>query len=155
MKRFEFPLERVRQYRKLQLDTEQTRLEQLLARLGAVDSMIADLHRQEVQVLADSRAVRSRGGPEAVADALHHSRFQEYLNRMRRMLAEQRTQAEQALQRQRLILLEARRHYEILNRAREASRTTWNAEFAREQENLASELFLAKHARDSRAQSRD
>lgn len=150
MKRFEFPLERVRQYRKLELDTEHARLEQAQARLNAVDAMITDLHRQEKQEEQESREARSKGGHTAVENALQHTRFQSYLLRMAHMLDQQRAQVAQALERQRLVLLEARRRFEILDRFRQSSRAEWQAEFNREQENLAGELFLAKHARESR-----
>ena len=150
MKRFEFPLERVRQYRKLELDTEHARLEQAQARLNAVDAMITDLHRQEKQEEQESREARSKGGHTAVENALQHTRFQSYLLRMAHMLDQQRAQVAQALERQRLVLLEARRRFEILDRFKQSSRAEWQAEFNREQENLAGELFLAKHARESR-----
>ncbi|MCC6591179.1 MAG: hypothetical protein IT168_31125 [Bryobacterales bacterium] len=153
MKRFEFPLERVRQYRKLQLDTEHARLEQAQARLNAVDAMIVDLHRQEKQEERESREARSQGGQKAVENALQHTRFQSYLLRMAQMLDQQKAQAAQALERQRLILLEARRKFEILDRFRQSSRAEWQVEFNREQEDLAGELFLAKHARQSRQRS--
>ena len=150
MKRFEFPLERVRQYRKLELDTEHARLEQAQARLNAVDAMITDLHRQEKQEEQESREARSKGGHTAVENALQHTRFQSYVLRMAQMLDQQRAHVAQALERQRLVLLEARRRFEILDRFRQSSRAEWQAEFNREQENLAGELFLAKHARESR-----
>ncbi len=153
MKRFEFPLERVRQYRKLQLDTEHARLEQAQARLNAVDAMIVDLHRQEKQEEQESRHDRTQGGHKAVEHALQHTRFTSYLLRMAQMLDQQRVQVAQALESQRLILLEARRKFEILVRFRQSIRAEWQAEFNREQENLAGELFLAKQARESRRTS--
>ena len=153
MKRFDFPLERVRQYRKLQADTEQARLEQAQARLNAVETMIAELNRQKRNESMHSRAARLQGGRQAVDDGIQHTRFQTYLSRMDQVLQQQRAQAAQAMERQRLVLLEARRKFEILDEFRTTSRAEWQAGFDREQDLLAGELHLAKHARAKRRQS--
>jgi len=144
MKRFEFSLERVRQFRKLQMETEQAKLEQARARLEAVEAMIAELNRQ--RCLADdvSRRVRSNAGAVSMPDVAGHAQFATYLQRMESALVRRREQALVEMEQQRRVLLEARKKYEMLDRFRAASRTAWQVDFAREQETLAGELFLAK-----------
>lgn len=144
MKKFEFPLERIRQFRKLQMETEQARLEQCNARLMAVDAMIGESKRQRLDADADVRRVESSGGEVSIAAVRSHSAFRGYLTRVDQMLAARRTQAEADLETQRGALLEARKRYEILDRFKDQSRKGWQAEFDREQEALAGELFLAK-----------
>jgi flagellar export protein FliJ len=151
MKRFEFSLERVRQFRKLQMETEQAQLEQARARLEAVEAMISELNRQ--RSLADdvSRRLRSSSGSVSMPDVAGHSQFAVYLQRMEHALISRRQQAALEMERQRHVLLEARKRYEMLDRFRDASRSAWQVEFAREQENMAGELFLAKWNRAQRS----
>lgn len=155
MKRFEFSLERVRQFRKLQLETEQAKLEQARARLESVEAMIAELNRQ--RSLADdvSRRVRSNPGSVSMSDVAGHAQFATYLQRMEHALVSRRAQALAEMEQQRRVLLEARKKYEMLDRFRSASRSAWQVEFAREQENMAGELFLAKWNRGAERRASD
>jgi len=147
MKRFEFPLERVRQFRKLQMETEQAKLEQARARLQSVDAMIAELNRQRSLAQDSSRQARSSPRAVSMSDVAGHAQFALYLQRMEHALNGRRHEALLEMERQRKVLLEARRKYEMLHRFRDSSQSAWQAEFSREQENLAGELFLAKWLR--------
>lgn len=147
MKRFEFSLERVRQFRKLQMESEQARLEQARSRLEAVDAMIAELNRQRSLAQDSSRRARGQGGAVSMTDVAGHAQFALYLQRMEYALNARRQQALLEMERQRHILLEARKKYEMLDRFRESSLAAWQADFNREQENVAGELFLAKWTR--------
>ncbi len=144
MKRFEFPLERIRQYRKLQMETEQARLEECRARLLAVEELFRELARQREQSAADIRVQEAAGNELEVSSPAQAAQFRGYLGRVETMLEARRRTAEDALEAQRKVVIAARQKFEVLDRYRGTSLKTWQSDFNREQEALASELFLAK-----------
>jgi hypothetical protein len=144
MKKFTFPLERVLQYRKLQLESEHARLEQCAARLHSIERMEAELQRQKFEA---EQGIREQEAPRATVrahevDALSGYRY--YVRRVGVQLAQRRAEAAHDLAQQRAALLDARRKYEILNRCREEAVRDWKYGFNREQESIAGELYLAR-----------
>jgi len=140
VKKFQFPLERVRRFRKLQMETEQVKLEQLQAHLASIDSMEAELHRQKQQ--ADQALVESPtvGTPElAVVDS-----FRAYTQRMANIFALRRAQVQEEILMQKENLLVARQKYEVLERLKSNRHAKWKYDLHREVEQLATEAYLAR-----------
>ena len=142
MKRFTFPLESVRVWRFRQLETEESRLHQIFAER---DALIARRHameeelRQEMGVLA---ARNLEAGQLAALDA-----FRRFVSNEKSRIAAEMRLCEQRIGAQRKLVVEARRQFELLNRLREKAATSWRAENARELENTAADLYLARCAR--------
>ncbi len=144
MKRFRFPLERVRRWRSEQANLEELKLEQLraeAARLaGARLEVEAEAVRSAREVLAQSSI-----------DALELTSLESYRQHLRRRAyelenLERQSEAKVAEQRRRVI--EARRQFELLDRLHDKAWRAWLAEGNKEQERFAAELFLAKTARE-------
>jgi hypothetical protein len=66
-----------------------------------------------------------------------------------RALDQIRCQQEEKIAAQRERVIEARRKFELLQRLQQSALLQWKAAFNKEQEEVASELFLAKMNRDS------
>ena len=144
MKRFTFPLERVRQYRFLQLETEQGKLEQLIAKMHSLDLVEKDLVRQGLEAEEDIRARTTAGSPVETAQVCSMSDFREYLKRMAATLAARRAELNHQIAVQRRELLEARRRYEVLDRFRGREKGRWKTAFDHELEQLAAENYLSR-----------
>jgi flagellar export protein FliJ len=154
MKRFQFPLERVRDYRKVQMEAEQARLEECRARLLAVEEMLTELARQRIESDNEVRSQEARAAVVPVSEVAAYPDYRRHLDQMARMLERRRAEALARLEQQRQRLVEARRRFEILDRARGYARAEWQYEFDREQEALAGELFLANWSRKRGAPAR-
>jgi len=145
MKRFDFPLERVRRWRAEQLNLEELKLQQAFAErqaLARAKQQIRDeLDRESRQVLAKP-ALESLD-LEALDSFRYHVR-----DRVRD-LENRESQAEQRIVAQRQKVIEARRQFELLDRLRTKALTEWTAAADKEQETLAAEMFLAKSIRES------
>jgi flagellar export protein FliJ len=143
MKRFSFPLDRVRRWRVEQAALEELKLGQLRQHLAALGR-----EKQRIAILRTRSAQETLGQPSIGAAELQnldvyrrhlHARLGDVENRERQAAAE----IGQQLQR----VLAARRNAELLERLKEKSLAEWQAASDREQENLAGELYLAKRAR--------
>jgi hypothetical protein len=147
VKRFQFPLERVRQYRQLQMETEHAKLEQLHAKMHAIDQMESELDRQRRQAEEDIRHLTARGSAVDPNDVAAMTGFREYMKKMAAMLAARRHELNQQIVAQREQLLAARQRFEVLTRFREKGKAEWILAFDHEQEQLASENYLARVGR--------
>jgi len=139
MKRFRFPLDRVRQFRKMQMESEHAKLEQIYARLHSIESLTAELGRQKRQAETSVVSAASVAGLEL--NSLKE--FRTYARKMTSVFQLRRAKIEAEIELQRQALLEARRKYEMLDRLRSRSRSKWQYEFDREQDQLAAEVHLA------------
>lgn len=143
MKKFHFPLERVRHYRHVQLEIEEARLEQLLGRLRELDAFEQELGAQLRASEEDVRLCAMRGQAEpallrAMAD------FRDFVTRMREKIQAARRPLEIELGQQRLRLVRASQNLKILDKLKAARHKQWLAAVDREIETLASENFLAR-----------
>lgn len=141
MNKFKFPLDRVRHYRKLQLEQEQAKLEVCHTRLREIDANESDLRRIEME---SSREVR-QSTSAAEHEGYESHRF--WASRTHHHLARLRAEAQAAIQLQQAAVVAARQRYEMLERCRERALDDWRADYLREQESLSSELFLARWKR--------
>ena len=140
MKRFQFPLDRVRRWRQEQAALEEAKLQRWYAQLAALGEERA---RVENERAASERNVLGQASVEArelqALDAYRgHARSKIGEIERRRL----KTMAEIERQRQRLI--EARRRAELLERLKARMFESWQAAADREEETLAGELYLAK-----------
>ena len=143
MKRFQFPLDRVRRWRSEQADVEELKLRHLRDRLSSLDqeklNAAQDRARSEQDVL--SRPSIESAELESLESYRQHIRFRirDVENRQRQV------EAEIAKQLQKVIA--ARQQAQLLVRLKQKARAGWQAANDREQETLATELFLAKLGR--------
>ncbi len=142
MKRFEFRLERVLEWRHGQLDIELAGLGRLTAEAQAIDRRRGEI---EAERASAEKSLMSSATVEAqqltALDA-----FRAWVRQESGRLASQRAEWEHKIAEQRRKVLEARRRFRLLERLKERRRAEWDAEFNRELENLAGELYLARRA---------
>jgi hypothetical protein len=143
MKRFNFPLDRVRRWRLEQLNVEELRLQQLrveLEGLAASKRLIQDeLTETQRQVLGQTHM---HGCELETLDSYRlHIR-----GRIRELENREWERGTKVIE-QRAKVIEARRQFELLEQLRKKSFSAWKTAMDKEQEDLASELFLAKRSR--------
>lgn len=144
MKRFNFPLERVRRWRLEQLNVEELKLQQVRADRQA----LADAKQQVRDELSKSRqdvlaqpSVLGRELENLDSYGIHvHERVRSFEN------LEPPAEAKVAEQRGRV--MEARRQFELLDALRDKALAKWHAAVDKEQETLAGELFLSRSTRN-------
>lgn len=143
MKRFHFSLERVRQWRHVKLETEEAKLEQLIADKQAL------LRHGEVLMERLLEAENAVWAGES-ADALQLRAlddFRQYIASENGKLQRKIAESEQLIQTQRERVVEERRSARLLDRLRDRRHTEWEKDFDRELEALAAESYLARWVR--------
>lgn len=146
MKRFVFPLERVLEWRRIRVEVERSHLERLLGEQRRLEEAAAEL----ATALEESRGALSRqAAAKGPIEAAALAALEEFAAGARIQLETlRRRQAELAgrIQTQRTRLAAARRDLRLLEKLRERARAAWELDYARELEQLASELYLARWA---------
>ena len=143
MKRFEFRLARVRDFRRRQLDIEEAKLDVLRAERHQIE---AESLRLENEVAGTRNSLMVTGSVEAqelVAADLYLRCLAIEGKRQTAKLADwqQRTAKQQQA------MVEARRRMRLLEKLEEKQLRLWKEEADREQENLSAELYLARWKR--------
>ena len=143
MKRFEFPLDRVRRWRAEQASLDEVKLQQLRAEAARLVEQKREL---EAEASESVRAVLAQQSIQPI----ELTTLESYGLHLRRRILElenlrRQTEAKVLEQRQRFI--EARRQFELLDRLQQKAWREWVASSNKEQEELASEMFLAQAAR--------
>jgi hypothetical protein len=142
MKRFEFRLDRVLEWRRTQLEIE-------LAQLGAFTGEALAVDRRRDQVQADysaaERSLLSSTSVEA-GELGALDRYRVWSRQESQRLAVRRAEWEQKISAQREKVIEARRGCRLLERLKQKRLAEWTVEFDREIENLAGELYLARRS---------
>ncbi len=142
MKRFEFRLQSVLDWRAHQLDLEKSRLQTLLAELAALD---AALDRIAAETREGEREAMASGDAQELA-AL--GPFRDHQARERGRVLSRRSDCERRVREQRESVLEAERGVRLLEHLRDRKLADWNAEAAKELEGVAAESFLSRWARE-------
>ena len=140
MKRFDFPLERVREWREKQLAVEEAKLERLFAELGAIAAARVELDAEQAR--NEQMVVQSSGVTASDLQALDG--FRRYVKAERARIENLRADCDKRIKEQRAAILEARRRYELLARLKQRSLRLWTAGMNRELEASAAEAYLAK-----------
>ncbi|HMD71547.1 MAG TPA: hypothetical protein VKF41_09400 [Bryobacteraceae bacterium] len=142
MKRFEFRLQKVLEWREKRLELEDARFKQQAAGIASLDQARAGLEAAGLKAEMQLRSAASMSGQELSALA----GFREHVQTRGRELAARRAQAQKELEAQQEVMLEARRRCRLLERLKERRLTEWQAACNREADALASESFLARWA---------
>ena len=144
MKRFAFPLERVRRWRLEQLNLEHLKLQKLLTERHALSDAKQQVRKDLASTEQGILSQHSIGGMELEnldSYRLHiRARVRDFENREREF------EAKVAAQRARVV--DSRRLFELLDQLRGKAVATWHKAADREQETLAGELFLANSTRN-------
>jgi len=144
MKRFEFTLERVRQWRQTQVDIELARLEGLFRQLSRLRDGAAQLAQA---VRAAEQEIESEAEQGRVIDPLALAGLDDYrlyAKREQAVLARQEEELSRQIAAQRNRVIDARRDYRLLEKLRARARAAWERGNDKEIEALAGELYLAK-----------
>jgi flagellar export protein FliJ len=145
MKAFRFRLDRVLDWRRTELDLEESRLKQLHARIALLDRERAAL---EAARDAAVRALLSRDSVDGTE--LHSlSSYRAAVRLQSIRLAQQRREREAELARQQQKLLEARRRMRLLENLKDRRRVEWNYEMERQAQGEENGLFRAHRLRET------
>lgn len=145
MKRFDFPLEKVRLWRHEQAELEEIRLQQLYSELTALDG-----ERKQIEAERESSEgeIRARPGVQP-QDLANLESYRKFMAAKLVLVARKRTASQQKVDSQRSKVIEARRQFELLERLKQKALAEWRAAADKEQEELAAELYLAKRQREA------
>lgn len=140
MKRFDFPLERVREWREKQAAVEEAKLERLLGELSAIEAARAELDREQDR--NEQMIVRAEGVTALDLRALDG--FRRYAKAERGRFENLRADCLKRIDAQRAVIMEARRRFELLDRLKQRNLRAWTADLNRELEANAAEAYLAR-----------
>ena len=144
MRRFQFPLERVRRWRSEQANLEELKLQQLRAEL---DSLAAEKHKvQEELASTETQLLAQQSLFPLDLESLDSYRF--FVRSRVRDIGQRERACDAKVAAQRQQVIEARRKFELLDRLRTSALQEWTAASAKEQEDLTAELFLARDRRN-------
>ena len=144
MKIFRFPLQRVLEWRALQLRVEEEKLaglqQQLASLLELREKLAAARNRSQSHVFSSGAAA----GSELQSWALYQAR----LAKQQELLKTQLVQCEKLITEQRQRLLKARTDHRVLENLKERRWKQWVYLNDREVEGTAAEVYLAKWGRE-------
>jgi hypothetical protein len=150
MKRFRFPLERVRKWRQDQARLEEMRLRQLYSEMRA-----AEAERKAIVEESESSRRAVIGRQCVTAEELSSlEAFKKYAAEQVRRLDARRRALAASIEEQQARALEAHRSFQLLDGLHDRALNSWAAARDKEQDELAAELFLARwsqRVRESRS----
>jgi flagellar export protein FliJ len=142
VKRFEFRLQSVLNWRSRQLEIQESRLQALLGELAGLD---AALGRIDAETREAEREAVASGDSQELASL---DRFRARQRRERERVLAQRAACERRIREQRERVVEARRGVRLLERLRDRKLADWHATAAKELETVAAESFLSRWQRE-------
>ena len=125
------------------METEQARLDELLLREEQLQQALQDTVRDRAQSEADLL----RGKSLEAADLAALDGYLRALDHQKRRLQTGIADTQQAITRQRQLLMTAMRDYRLIEKLKERRMSEWQQQFDRELEAEATELYLSKRAR--------
>jgi len=137
---FRFALEKALDWRRMQLELEETQFKQQLAAMAALDRARAKLEAEGIRAEVQVREWR----PVAGADLAALGSFRLRTKKMEDELEVRRAECRRKLAEQQAAMLEARRRFRLLERLKERRLEEWQKACDRELEELASESYLAQ-----------
>jgi len=144
VKRFEFGLARVRDFRRQQLQLEEAKLQKLLAERQELE---AESARLECESAATRHSLMVTGSAEA-QDLVAADRYLRHLATKRKAHTEKMAGWRERTRKQQKAIAEARQRVRMIEKLEEKQFQEWKARVDREQENLSSELYLARWNRN-------
>jgi flagellar export protein FliJ len=145
MKSFRFPLQRVLDWRTLQLRTEEEKLAGLQQKLASL------IHRERALTVAQSRSESAVLRPPSIEGSQLRALagFQFRMKTERAMLSASRTQCEAQIAEQRKRLLKARKDCRVLEQLKEKRHKAWSYLGDREVEDTAAESYISNWLRSN------
>ena len=140
---FRFPLQKVLDWRRTQLELAEAGFQQQLAALAAVDRAYAEIEASGIRAEVEVR----RWDPLAGRDLAALGRFRLLVQSREKQISLQRAECQRELALRKSAMLEARRRCRLLERLKERRLAEWTSARDRELEALASESYLARWAR--------
>jgi flagellar export protein FliJ len=140
---FRFPLERVLDWRKLQLRAEEEKLAAAQQKLEMVTQRLSALAAAELKSEMGLRKLPTVDGSELQTVAA----FQARIRKMNHALELEKQQCEKQIVAQRTRLLKARKDFRILEKLRERRHEAWVYLTEREIESIAADSYNSKLAR--------
>lgn len=140
MKKFQFPLEKLRSWRETQFDVEEGKLEKLLAQLAHLQqerNNFTNRVAEDRQTVGCCTAVMS-------TDLAALDRWLKFSVEEQARLRVKEAQLAKDIAAQREAVLEARRKLEILNSFKDQKKQTWQRELDAEQEAMVAELVVSR-----------
>ncbi len=142
MNAFRFPLKRVLDWRRTQLDLEEARYRQQAAKLAGLDRARAEIEAEGIRAEVQVREWRDVTSSDLEALSAFRLRVKARESR----IAAERVDCAQVLAERQKAMLEARRKCKLLERLEERKMAEWTAARDKELEELAAESFLARHS---------
>ncbi len=140
MTQFRFRLEKVLEWRRLQLEREEARFRSQADALAAIERSRAELEAAGIRAEAQVR----EWNPLAGNDLAALSAYRAHVRKSEIRLAEEREACRLELAARKRTLLEAQQRCRLLERLKERRFAEWREGLDRELQELASESFLAR-----------
>ena len=140
MNAFRFRLDRVLEWRRTQLEAEESGFRREAAALSDLDRQRAELQASGVKAEIEVRQARTVTGRELAALGA----FRLLVRAREADIASRRAERVKSMDAQRAALLGAQRRCRLLERLRERRREDWRLAGDKETEDLASETYLAQ-----------
>jgi flagellar export protein FliJ len=142
MKKFAFSLETARRWRERQAEIEEVRLQALFAEKRTLQERVVSL-----QAELEAEHVRIEDKSVDAGELARLDDFRVWVTREKKRLGISLAEYDKRIEAQRAVLLEARRRFQLVDRLKEKSLIEWCKAGAKEQEDLAAELYLARRSR--------
>lgn len=144
MKRFKFTLQRVLEWRALQLRSEEEKLTELQHQLTLLARAHQELEAARGRCEAEVTGAVAVAGSELQALAA----FQVRVVRQQELLRERRVQVDAMIVAQRERLLKARKDHRVIENLKDRRLKAWTYDNDREEESTANEVYLSKWVRE-------
>lgn len=143
MKKFTFPLNRVKDFRQLQARIEEIKLEALYAELRAIDTREVALIQNRVEAEKDLRAAKSVTGLELET----FSSFQAASNQEQKRMDAARANCRGRIDKQMAVVTLKRRDVRLLEKLKEQRFEAWEKDMFKELDQQAEDLYLGRWGR--------
>jgi hypothetical protein len=143
MTSFRFPLQKVLDWRRTQLEMEEIRFKQQIAALADLDRTRAELEATGIKAEIQVRGWNSLAGSDLAA----LGSFRLDVKQKENEIASRRVECQKTFEAQQRTMLEARRRCRLLERLKDRRLADWTSARDHELDELASESFLAKWGR--------
>jgi flagellar export protein FliJ len=143
MKKFDFPLARVTDFRRMQARVEEVKLEALYAELRAIDTHEVALTQQKVQAEKTVKSAKSVTG----FDLEVFDTYRLAINEDQKRLDKARADCRKRIDAQSAVVTAKRRDVKLLEHLREQRFAKWEKEMFKEIDQQADEAYLAKFAK--------
>lgn len=143
MTQFRFPLEKVLELRRTQLEIEELKFRNQTAAIAELNRSCAEIEAAGRRTETTVRGWNSVAGCDLAALGGYRLRVQQQAQE----ITGKRVECERNLDVQRGVMMEARRRVRLMERLRERRKAEWQVAADKEMEELASESFLAQWSR--------